>query len=123
LRSRIADLAQQAGMSNPQILEADSSRRSTKLNAYVSGLGPTSRIVIFDTTLRTLNDDEIVAIVGHEMGHYVLHHIWWDFVIGVFGTFFFLWILAWILPRIMNRFVIGRYGPRYGVTALHDLAS
>jgi len=117
LRTRIADLSRNAGVTDPEILQTDSSKRSTKLNAYVTGLGPTKRIVVFDTTLRALSEDEVVAIVGHEMGHYVLHHIWWGFVMAVIGGLGFLWLLSQILPRVIERF-----GPRFGITALNDLA-
>jgi len=93
LREKLLSLASRAGIDGARVYQVDISRRTTRLNAYVAGLGPTKRIVIWDTTLSRLSDDEILAIMGHEMGHYVLGHVWIDFAAGVAGAFALLWIL------------------------------
>jgi STE24 endopeptidase len=117
LRDKLLALASKAGIEGARVYEVDSSRRTTKLNAYVAGLGPTKRIVLWDTTLRALSDDEILAIMGHEMGHYVLGHVWWNFGAGVAGAFVLLWLLSRMLP-----WAIRRFGPRAEIRSPHDLA-
>src|SRR5690606_10578972 len=62
-------LAERDGVPVRDVLVADASRRTTALNAYVSGLGPTRRIVVFDTLLRQAPPDEVRAVVAHELGH------------------------------------------------------
>lgn len=116
LRTRLIDLAQRAGIGQAQVYVVDISRRTTKLNAYVAGLGPTTRIVLWDTTLKALSDDEVVAITGHEMGHYVLHHVWWSIVWSSVGAFVILWLLSRALP-----WSVRRWGERLGIRALDDL--
>ncbi len=117
LRSEIEDLARRAGIPDAKILVVNSSIRSTHLNAYVTGLGPTRRIVLYDTLLNGIPDDEVLAIVGHETGHYVLHHVWWEFLWSVVGGFALLWLLSRLLP-----WAVGRFGQPKGVRNLHDLA-
>ena len=56
------------------------------LNAYVSGIGPTKRIVVWDTTADRMPQDEILFILAHESGHYVLHHLAWGIGMGIAGT-------------------------------------
>lgn len=71
LRTRIEALATEVGFSVSAISEMDASRRSTKLNAFFSGLGKTREVVLYDTLLEKMNDDEIVAVLAHELGHAV----------------------------------------------------
>lgn len=85
------------------------------LNAYVSGLGPTQRIVVWDTTADRMPVDEILFILAHETGHYVLHHLLWGLALGILGTLFILW-LTFLLAQWMLR----RRGSRWRI---HSLAS
>lgn len=117
LRSRLLDLASRAGIRGARVYVVDSSRRTTKLNAYVAGVGPTKRIVIWDTTLKALSEDEVAAIMGHEMGHYVLHHVWWSVVAGSGGALVILWLLSRALP-----WTIRRWGDSLGIRGTDDLA-
>ena len=74
LRARIDDIAERAGVSIEGAFVADESRRSTRDNAYVAGLGRTRRVVLFDTILE--HPVEVVAqVVAHEVGHWRLHHL------------------------------------------------
>lgn len=116
LRDRLLDLSRKAGVEGAQVFEVDISRRTTKLNAYVAGIGPTKRIVIWDTTLKELSDDEIVAIIGHELGHYVLSHVWWNALSSCAGAFAILWLLSRILP-----WAVERWGVRLDIRGLDDL--
>ena len=74
LRDAIEAFAQRVGFSLSDIYVIDSSRRSTKANAYFTGLGRRKRIVIYDTLIEQLTPDEIVAVLAHEVGHYKRHH-------------------------------------------------
>ncbi len=116
LQERLLGLARKAGVEGAQVYQVDISRRTTKLNAYVAGLGPTKRIVIWDTTLKALSDDEIVAIIGHELGHYVLNHVWWNALTSCVGAFAILWLLSRILP-----WVIGRWGAGIRIRRMEDI--
>jgi STE24 endopeptidase len=69
LRSSLVALAEQQGVAVGDVLVADASRRTTALNAYVSGLGPTKRVVLYDTLLQTAPTDEIELVVAHELAH------------------------------------------------------
>jgi STE24 endopeptidase len=73
LRTELLDLAQRAHVPVGEVLVADASRRTTALNAYVSGYGPTRRIVLYDTLLDGSTPKEVELVVAHELGH-VRHH-------------------------------------------------
>lgn len=75
LAAELRDLAQRAGVPIRDVLVADASRRTVKANAYVSGLGPTRRVVVWDTLLRTASERELKLVVAHELGHRREHHI------------------------------------------------
>ena len=64
----------------------DGSKRSSKANAYFSGLGPKKRIVLFDTLIEDLEEEEIVAVLAHEVGHYRLKHSATGLIIGTIQT-------------------------------------
>ena len=75
LRDRLLALAERAEVPVRDVLVADASRRTTALNAYVSGLGPTRRIVVHDTLVDRGLDSETAAVVSHELGHVVAHDV------------------------------------------------
>ena len=89
------------------------SAKSNGLNAYVSGIGATKRIVVWDTTAGRIPDDEILFIFGHESGHYVLHHIPKQMVGMTCGLFFVLWICA-----VFSRWMVRRFGARWQLSEL-----
>ena len=74
LRGKIEDFAVKAGFKLDNIFVMDGSKRSSKANAYFTGLGPKKRIVLFDTLIEDLEEEEIVAVLAHEVGHYKLKH-------------------------------------------------
>jgi Zn-dependent protease with chaperone function len=90
LRARILEMAAGAGIAESRIFRVDASQRTRSLNAYVTGIGGTARIVLWDTLLRKLDDDEVLAIMAHEMGHYVEHHVPLGLAAGAAGTLFLL---------------------------------
>ena len=74
LRLAIEEFAQKAGFELTNIYVIDGSKRSTKANAYFSGLGAKKRIVLYDTLIKELSTQEIVAVLTHEIGHYKHKH-------------------------------------------------
>jgi len=74
LRSKIEEFAAKAGFELKNIYVMDGSKRSSKANAYFTGLGPRKRIVLFDTLINDLEEEEIVAVLAHEVGHYKKKH-------------------------------------------------
>lgn len=71
LEAKILDLAHEANIPVEHVYEVNMSEKSNAMNAYVTGIGKTSRIVIWDTTLEKLSEDEIIFVMAHEIGHYV----------------------------------------------------
>ncbi len=98
------------------------SAKSNGLNAYVSGLGATKRIVVWDTTAGRIPNDEILFIFGHESGHYVLHHLAKGFGCSAVGLFFVYWACAafavWLIKRFGVRWGANDLGSRTGFVAL-----
>ncbi len=80
------------------------SRKSNGLNAYVTGIGVTKRLVLWDTAVNRLPDDEILFIFGHESGHYVLRHIPKGIACMAVGTFFVFWACAGCAGWLAHRF-------------------
>jgi STE24 endopeptidase len=89
------------------------SLKSNGLNAYVSGMGATKRIVVWDTTAGRIPDDEVLFIFGHESGHYVLNHIPKQLAGSAVFLFFLYWACAGVAAALARRF-----GPRWGVESL-----
>jgi len=104
LRDRILALATKAGIEHSRVFVENTSLRTSHVNAYVTGIGPSTRIVINDTALRQLPDDQILAMVGHEMGHYVEHHVLIGTAVSVVGSLGLLALLSVLLPRLALRF-------------------
>ncbi len=82
LRSAIEGFAAKAGFSLDNIYVIDGSKRSSRANAYFTGLGSKKRVVLYDTLINTLSVDEIVAVLAHEIGHYKNKHIVWSIILG-----------------------------------------
>ncbi|HUJ14636.1 MAG TPA: M48 family metallopeptidase [Thermoanaerobaculia bacterium] len=99
LRNDLLAEAARAGIEGSRVYQVDKSKQTTTMNAYVTGIGPSKRIVIWDTLLAKMDHDEILAVMGHEMGHYVLHHIWIGVGFGVAVSFFGFLIAQWIYDR------------------------
>lgn len=75
LEARILDLAQRTGIDVDRVFEVDMSRKTTAVNAYVTGFLGTKRIVLWDTLLAKLEPEQVLSVMGHEMGHFVLNHL------------------------------------------------
>ena len=86
LRTELLALAEESGVPVRDVLVSDASRRTTALNAYVSGLGATRRIVVYDTLLDDLPDGQIESIVAHELGHVVNRDVLTGTLLGALGA-------------------------------------
>jgi STE24 endopeptidase len=107
LAAQIEDLAARMGVNVDDVLVADASRRTTTANAYVAGIGPTRRVVLYDTLLDgRFTDGEIRFVSAHELAHVERRHLWkglaWFTLLAVPGVFG----LAWLTNRL------GGLGPR-----------
>jgi Zn-dependent protease with chaperone function len=89
-----------------------------RVNAYVTGIGSTKRIVLWDTLLEKLDDDQIEFIMGHEMGHYVLGHV----TMLIFGGTAVV-LVALLFIHKFSRWILRRYAGQIGFDELHDVAS
>lgn len=120
LTTQLEQLAHHAGLDIPpsRMFVMQASRKVTGLNAYVTGIGSSERIVVWDNTIHELPPDEILFIVGHEMGHYVLHHIYKGMAFGIA-----VMLLAFWLGYFAVGWLIGQYGPRWGIPSIGDWAA
>ncbi|GAB3266041.1 M48 family metallopeptidase [Nocardioides dilutus] len=99
LRARILDLAERKGVNVDDVLVADASRRTTTLNAYVSGFGSTRRIVVYDTLVADLGEDETASVVAHELAHAKHQDVLVGTSLGAAGAAFGVGLLALFVPR------------------------
>lgn len=98
LEEKILSLADQADIPANHVYEVNMSEKTNALNAYVTGIGLNSRIVLWNTTLQQLKDKEILFIMAHEMGHYVMKHIYW----GVASYIVLTFVGMYLISRIIN---------------------
>jgi STE24 endopeptidase len=124
--------------SNPQLVEAlekvtqrgglaiprdrmflmKASEKTNELNAYVTGFGPSKRVVVWDTTIQKTSTPEMLFVFGHEMGHYVLNHIIYGLVLGAVGLFITLYVIY-----LVSGWMLRRFGARWRIRELGDWAA
>ncbi len=114
LRTDLFALAERSGTPVEDVLVADASRRTTALNAYVSGFGSTRRIVVYDTVLDRLPDAEIESIVAHELGHVANDDVLTGTLIGALGAGAGVSLLGWLLGSAPLLRRAGARGPGDG---------
>ncbi len=119
LVQKLEEVVQRTGTNIPpdRMYLMKASEKTNGLNAYVSGMGATKRIVVWDTTAGRVPDDEVMFIFGHESGHYVLQHIPKSLAISAVSLFFAYWICAWAAERLVRR-----NGVCWGITAVSERA-
>lgn len=102
LREKIETFAQKVDFPLTNIMVIDGSKRSTKANAYFSGLGNKKTIVLYDTLIKNHTEEELVAVLAHEVGHYKLKHIQKSMIISILqmGIIFYILSLAINLPQL-----------------------
>ena len=110
LEARILDLADRAGIRGGHVYEVDKSLDTKTVNAYVTGFGDTKRIVLWDTLLKKLDEPEVLVIMGHEMGHYVLGHVVRGIVASSIANFVGMILVYLIATRMIARWGASRFG-------------
>ena len=103
LKQALLDEASRAGIEGGRVYQVNKSKQTKEMNAYVTGIGPTKRIVMWDTLLAKMNHDEILAVMGHEMGHYVMHHLWKGLAFGLIVSFFVFFFGQMFYDRGLER--------------------
>ncbi len=113
LRQKIETFAWNAGFEFQDIYIMDGSKRSTKANAYFTGLGEKRRIVLYDTLIKDLEEDEILAVLAHEIGHFKKKHILQSLIISVISTGITLFILSLFLDSPILSHALGSDIPSF----------
>ena len=113
----ILSMARANGIPAHDVFEVDASRQTSRMSANVSGFGKTMRITLNDNLLRRGSPAEIQSVMGHEMGHYVLHHIYKDVLFLFVVTVAFFALLRWGL-----QYSLARWGAKWGVQGTTDPA-
>jgi len=103
LKDTINAFSSKAGFKLHNVFVIDGSKRSTKANAYFSGLGPKKRIVLYDTLINDLDKDEIVAVLAHEVGHYKKKHVLKGLAISLVQSGVMIWLLSLAVPERFRR--------------------
>lgn len=99
LKTKLENFASQVGFKLDKIFVIDGSKRSSKANAYFSGFGPKKRIVLYDTLIKDLHTDEIIAVFAHEVGHNKRKHIFYNFILSTLLTGVTLFILSILIAN------------------------
>jgi STE24 endopeptidase len=113
LRKKIEAFAQKAGFRLKNIYIIDGSKRSTKANAYFSGFGSKKRIVLYDTLIKEMSDEEIVAVLAHEIGHYKKKHILRSLVFSVILTGLMLFLFSLVIDSPLLSGAMGAELPSF----------
>ena len=125
LKTAIRNFAEKVNFKLDNIFVIDGSKRSTKANAYFSGLGAKKRIVLFDTLIEDLDTEEIVAVLAHEIGHYKKKHTKKGMIISVLQTGLTLYILSLLIanPELSKALGAEQTGFHLGLIAFGILYS
>jgi len=118
LEAEILALAGRAGVEGARVFEVNKSVDTNKVNAYVTGIGKSKRIVLWDTLLARLSPAQTDFVVGHELGHYVLGHVWTSILLS-----WLLTLLGLFGAHRVAGFFFEQFGARMGFHQLSDLAS
>ncbi|MCL6219983.1 M48 family metallopeptidase [Zunongwangia pacifica] len=115
LRVKIENYAKSVGFQLDNIFIIDGSKRSTKANAYFSGFGSEKRVTLYDTLVNDLEEEEIVAVLAHEVGHYKRKHIIFNLVASVLTTGFTLWLLSLFVGNAVLSQALGVETPSFHI--------
>ena len=118
LRHKISDYAKSVGFNLNKIFIIDGSKRSTKANAYFSGFGSEKRVTLYDTLVNDLEDEEIVAVLAHEVGHYKRKHIIFNLLTSILLTGLTLYILSIFISNPLLSNAIGVETPSFHVSLI-----
>jgi STE24 endopeptidase len=118
LEGEVLSVAAQAGVEGARVFEVEKSVDTKKVNAYVTGVGNTKRIVLWDTLLARLTPRQTRFVVGHELGHYVLGHVWLNILLSSGLTVLGLYGVHRTADLLLTRFA-----GQFGFERISDLAS
>ncbi|KIL77611.1 peptidase, M48 family [Bacillus badius] len=118
LEAKILTLADQANIPADHVYEVNKSQETNSLNAYVTGIGENARIVLWDTTLNKLDDDEVLFVMAHEMAHYVKKHIY----IGIGSYLVLAFFGFWLAAKWMEK-LVRKHGEELQIQELSQLRS
>lgn len=104
VRSAVVTMAARANIPADKIFMYDGSRQSNNFTANVSGIGSSARVAISDVALKQASLDEVRAVTGHEIGHYVLDHVWYGLVIFSLLAVLLFWLADRLYPRFARAF-------------------
>lgn len=97
LKQKIEEYSKRIAFPLSSIMVMDGSRRSTKANAFFSGMGKRKKIVLYDTLIAQHSEEELLAVLAHEVGHYKKRHIQWSLLGGIIQSGFILWVLSRVI--------------------------
>ncbi|WP_089157275.1 M48 family metallopeptidase [Micromonospora sp. NBS 11-29] len=112
LRTELTSMAARDGVPVRDVLVADASRRTRAVNAYVSGLGPTRRVVVYDTLLREAEPAEVTSVVAHELGHAKDRDVWTGTLIGALGA----------AAAVVALYLVGSWSPLLRLAGVDSIA-
>ena len=115
LRNAITEFSSRAGFKLDNIYVIDGSKRSTKANAYFTGLGSKKRIVLYDTLINDLEIDEIVSVLAHEIGHYKKKHTLTGLILSILQTGAMLFILSLFVGNPVLSEALGASVPSFHI--------
>jgi STE24 endopeptidase len=118
LRDAIENFSKKVGFKLKDIYVINASKRSTKANAYFTGLGPKKRIVLYDTLIEQLTTDEIVAVLAHEIGHFKKKHTSKSIIISLVNTGIILYIFSLVVKYPQISEALGTNGVRFHVALI-----
>ena len=104
VRDAVVEMAQRAGIPANKVYMYNGSRQSNNFTANASGVGSTARVAISDVAFKNASLDEVRAVTGHEIGHYVLKHIWWGILFYSVGAVILFWLADLTFPWFAARF-------------------
>ena len=115
LRAAIEDYAQKVGFDLKNIFVIDGSKRSTKANAYFSGFGKEKRITLYDTLINDLEEEEVVAVLAHEVGHYKKKHVLVNVALSILTLGFTFWVLGLMVSSPLLSQALGVAQPSFHI--------
>jgi len=115
LKNDIIKYVNSVGFKAHDIYVLNGSKRSTKANAYFSGFGNQKRITLYDTLINDLENDEIVAVLAHEVGHYKRKHIFYNLTLSIILTGFALFVLSLFIKTPVLSLALGVSLPSFHI--------
>lgn len=104
VRDAVVEMAGRAGVPPERVFMYNGSRQSNNFTANAGGVGSTARVAISDVALKSASLDEVRAVTGHEIGHYVLKHTWWGLVLYAVLSILLFWLADLMFPRFARLF-------------------